>query len=183
MCAALLMASVVAAQEPVTPVPVPDTAAVDRRVVVGADTVARPEFPPPISPRRAFLYSLAVPGSGQTILGRPRAAGLFVFSELIAVVMLREVRAELREARSLATDSLLLTTNPDGTPRFGPGPFPRELVRARQSQLEDWLAFLLANHLFAGLDAYVGAHLWDVPVNVGARPVAGRFRLLATLRW
>lgn len=169
-------------QEPVVRPPVADTA-VRPAVVTGADTVTRPEYPPPISPRRAFLYSAAVPGMGQTLLGRPRAAGLFVLSELIAAVMIRSTQAELREARALASDSVFLTTGADGRPVFGPGAFPRELVRAREAHLEDWIAFLLANHLFAGLDAYVAAHLWDVPFHVGARPAAGRFRLTATLGW
>jgi hypothetical protein len=180
--AALAIAPAVRSQEPVTPA-VGDTAVIPRAVVTGADTVNRPEFPPPISPRRAFLYSAVVPGMGQTLLGRPRAAGLFVLSELIAAVMIRETGAELREARALVADSVFLTTRADGTPLFGSGAFTRELVRARQAHLEDWIAFLLANHLFAGLDAYVAAHLWDVPLHVGARPAAGRFRLTATFGW
>jgi len=32
---------------------------------------------PPISPKRAFLYSLVVPGYGQSVLNRPIAGSLF----------------------------------------------------------------------------------------------------------
>lgn len=186
VAALLLLSAPMRAQQPV-PAPRPDSTRADTAaapaVVVGADTVTRPEYPPPISPKRAFFYSAALPGLGQTRLGRPRAAGLFVLSELIALVMIRETGAELREARSFAGDSLLLTSRPDGALVFGPAPFTRELVRARQAHLEDWIAFLLANHLFAGLDAYVAAHLWDVPIHVGARPAGSRLRLTATLGW
>lgn len=39
-------------------------------------------------------------------------------------------------------------------------------VRARRSHLEDWIAVVVFNHLFAGADAYVAANLADFDANV-----------------
>jgi len=58
------------------------------------DTVARRVLRPPLTPRRAFLYSLLLPGYGQSILGRPVAGAIFVLSESIAIAMLRESKAD-----------------------------------------------------------------------------------------
>jgi hypothetical protein len=123
---------------------------------------------PPLSPRRAFLYSLAVPGYSQAVLHRPTAGALFVLTESIAIAMLRESSAELREARRFQTDSLV-TIGFD--PQTGAAikvvsGYTQQLVDVRRSHVEDWIAFLLANHLFAGADAYVAAHLWDLPTQI-----------------
>jgi hypothetical protein len=64
-----------------------------------------------------------------------------------------------------------------------PSPFPRALVRARQAQFEDWLAVLLANHVFAGADAFVAAHLWDVPVRVKGSPDSRSVSIVARWPW
>ena len=55
------------------------------------DTTARPVPTPPLSPRRAFLYSLLLPGYSQSILGRPTAGAIFVVSESIALAMLQAI--------------------------------------------------------------------------------------------
>jgi predicted branched-subunit amino acid permease len=49
--------------------------------------------------------------------------------------------------------------------------------------LEDWLAVLASNHLFAGADAFVAAQLWDVPVSLSAIPRPNGAVFVATLRW
>ena len=69
-----------------------------------ADSTRAKLAKPPLSPRRAFLYSLALPGYSQSVLGRPTAGALFVLTESIALVMLRESAADLREARRFRTD-------------------------------------------------------------------------------
>jgi hypothetical protein len=58
-------------------------------------------------------------------------------------------------------------------------------VRARSAHVEDWIALLVANHLFAGADAFVAAHLWDVPARLGLRvvPRAGGTTVSASFRW
>jgi hypothetical protein len=143
---------------------------------------------PPLSPRRAFLTSLVAPGYGQAILGRPNAAALFVLTEAIALLMVRETATELRQARRLQDDSVALyfvnpgTGEPDTT--YQAARYPTALVRARRAHFEDWIAALVANHVIAGADAFVAAHLWDVPIRVGltrdgkggATTVSARYR-------
>lgn len=148
------------------------------------DTVARPVPRPPLTPRRAFLYSLFLPGYGQSILGRPAAGAIFVLSESIALAMLRESRADLDEARRLRTDSLVIIgVDGAGVPIRSSSPYDDDLIDIRRGHVEDWVAFLIANHLFAAADAYVAAHLWDLPSQISVRQTRGRTVLAARLAW
>ena len=149
------------------------------------DTVTRAAPLPPLSPRRAFLYSLLVPGYGQSRLGRPIAGGLFAITESIAIAMLRESRTELSEARLFRQDTLV---NIGNDPASGNAVLQRtsyndELISIRRGHVEDWIAFLIANHLFAGADAYVGAHLWDLPSQVAVEATSYGPAIVARLRW
>ena len=107
------------------------------------------------------------------MLSRPTAGALFVLTESIALVMLRESAAELHEARRFRTDSLVVIGyEPAGTPITQVSAFNDKLINVRRGHMEDWIAFLIANHLFAAADAYVAAHLWDLPtqISVESRP-------------
>jgi hypothetical protein len=153
---------------------------------VGATSTARPR--PPLSPRRAFLTSLVAPGYAQSVLGRPNAAALFILTEAIGLVMVRETSIELRQARRLEADSVPLyfvdpTTGAATDTIYRPGRYPSALVRARRAHLEDWIAALVANHVIAGADAFVAAHLWDVPIQVGFWSSGGSAELAARYRW
>ena len=153
----------------------------------GAARAADPSLRPPISPRRAFLTSLVAPGYAQSVLGRPNASALFVLTESIALLMVRESAVELREARRLEADSVPLyfvnpTTNAPDTVYAAPR-YSAELVRARRAHLEDWIAALVANHLIAAADAFVAAHLWDVPIRVGFRRTPSGGAVTARYRW
>ena len=149
-----------------------------------ADTAARPVPTPPLSPRRAFLMSALLPGYSQSILGRPTAGAIFALSEAIAIAMLRESKADLNEARALRTDSLVVVGyNSDGTVIKAASPYDDELVNIRKGHVEDWVAFIIANHLFAAADAYVGAHLWDLPSQVSVTQTSVGTVLAARLRW
>jgi hypothetical protein len=149
------------------------------------DTAVTPPPTPPLSPRRAFLYSLVLPGYAQAVLGRPTAGALFVLSESIAIALLRESNAELRQARRFQSDSLLkLGRDPvSGALVTVPAPHGDELINLRRGHREDWVAFLIANHLFAGADAYVAAHLWDLPSQVSVRASDQGTVVSARLRW
>jgi hypothetical protein len=149
-----------------------------------ADT-AKSVVRPPLSPRRAFLYSLLVPGYGQSVLRRPGAGAIFVLTESIAIAMLRESRADLAEARALKRDSLVVIgVDPtSGQPITQRNSFDQELIDVRRGHVEDWVAFLLANHLFAAADAYVAAHLWDLPTQISVRQGPGGTIVGARLRW
>jgi hypothetical protein len=148
---------------------------------------ARPAVRPPLSPRRAFLTSLLVPGYAQSVLGRPNAAALFVATEAVGLLMVRESAIELRQARRLQDDSIPLFFVDPSTGRadtvYRAARYPSDLVRARRAHLEDWIAALVANHIIAGVDAFVAAHLWDVPIQVGLRHAPRSAVVSARYRW
>lgn len=178
----ILFAETAAAQQPAAPAARPDT----NRAV--SDTVGpRPELKPPLSPRRAFLYSLLVPGYSQSVLGRNRTGAIQIAFETAALIMIRQSAADLREARRNVADSIIVSYVDDsGRPavRWEATPFSRSLVRSRESHLEDWIAVLAANHLFSAADAYVAALLWDLPAEVALRAEPRRSVSLALrLSW
>ena len=133
---------------------------------------------PPISPRRAFLTSLLVPGLGQERLRRPKARTLFALVEIGSAYMIAKSARDLRLAKE-APDSVPYAYRPaaPGTPGavqvngfwlepvLGPN-LIADRVRARRLHLEDWIALMAFNHLIAGADAFVAAHLWDLPAQV-----------------
>lgn len=162
------------------------------------DTAAGRQAPrAPISPGRAFFSSLVVPGSGQAALDRPYAGGVFLLVEAISLSMLHRAGEDLRLARHFARDSVPLTyqTDPvtgvvavdgDGAPIVATWQAPRYgtgIVRSRRLQVEDWLAALFFNHLFAGADAYVAAQLWDLPGMIGLKQTPFGPAIAATLRF
>lgn len=154
---------------------------------VGATPSSERSPRPPLSPRRAFLTSLIAPGYAQSVLGRPNAATLFILTEAIALLMVRETATELRQARRLEADTVPLyfvdpTTGVADTV-YRPSRYPPALVRSRRAHFEDWIAALVANHVIAAADAFVAAHLWDVPIQVGFRSAGGRAELAARYRW
>lgn len=154
---------------------------------------------PPLSPRRAFLMSLLIPGYSQLRLQRPNGAALFGAAEVLSIGMARKAALDLREARRGARDSVVLTwqTNPvtggvlvdsiTGKPK--PATYERnrntpERIAARRTHYEDWIAAIVFNHLISAADAYVAANLWDFPVNVKGGISAHRSaHLVATLKW
>jgi hypothetical protein len=149
-----------------------------------ADTTTRPAPLPPISPRRAFLYSLVLPGYSQSVLGRPTAGALFVLTESIAIAMLRESKAELNEARRLRTDSLIVIGfDASGNQILQASGYTDQLIAVRRGHVEDWIAFLIANHFFAAADAYVAAHLWDLPTQISVGQSPAGTTVGARLRW
>jgi hypothetical protein len=178
LAAALLLALASAARAQRT-----DSARVAARPAP-TDTSTRPIPAPPLSPRRAFLYSMLLPGYSQSILGRPIAGAMFALSESIAISMLRESKADLNEARRLRTDSLVVVgVDASGNPITARSAYTDELVSARRGHVEDWVAFLLANHLFAAADGYVASHLWDLPAQVSVLPSASGTVVAARFRW
>jgi hypothetical protein len=164
-----------------------DSARVGVRRSAGDSTRAAQIPKPPLSPRRAFLYSLALPGYSQSVLGRPTAGALFVLTESIALVMLRESAAELRQAKRFLSDSLVVigyeTNGTTVVPITQVSAYNERLVDIRRGHVEDWIAFLLANHLFAAADGYVAAHLWDLPTQISVESRPNGAALAAKVRW
>lgn len=154
-----------------------------RRAPTAADTVKAP-----ITPRRAFLYSALVPGLGQAKLGRNRAAATMLAVEAVGLAMIRESGADVREARRMSgSDSVVVISyvNSSGAPdttTFSRR-FNTSYVHVRQSHVEDWVAFLIANHLFSGADAFVAANLWDISTQLSIRVAPGAASVGAKLTW
>jgi hypothetical protein len=157
------------------------------------DTVQRP----PLSPRRAFLTSLVLPGYAQTVFGREKAAMIFTIVEIGSLGMARKAALDLREAKALAHDSVVATYQIDPStglaaidPKTGlPIPdtwvasrFTPDRIKARRTHYEDWIAAIVFNHLFSGADAYVAANLWDFKANVGAVSSAKSVTVYASIR-
>jgi hypothetical protein len=104
-----------------------------------------------ISPLNAFWRSFLLPGWGQARLNRKLTAGLFLAWEGVTLGMTLKTRREL--------DYLRRTGSARGD-------------RKRQEH-EDWLVLLGFNHLLAGLEAYVSAHLADFPGDLRIEAVPG----------
>ena len=174
------------------------------RAGIGARIPAPPQQPrkdsvgPPMSPRRAFLTSLILPGYAQTVFGRHKAAMLFTVVEVGAIGMARKASISLREAKAFARDSVVATYEIDpatgrvvldpvtGQPKpatFIASRFTPDRVRARRTHYEDWIAAIIFNHLIAGADAYVAANLWDFRTNVNVTSTGGTTSVVATVRF
>jgi hypothetical protein len=158
--------------------------AAQARDTVSMTIVAPNTEPKPlITPGRAFRLSLVFPGAGQAQLDRPYAGGVFLLIEAISLAMLHRSAEDLQLARSFRGDSMparyqinastgLAARDTLGNPIVAAWDVPRytdAFVRTRRLHLEDWMAVLIFNHLFAGADAYVAAQLWDLPGKVALR--------------
>jgi hypothetical protein len=150
-----------------------------------------------MSPRRAFLTSLILPGYAQTVFGRDRAAMLFTIVEVGSIGMARKSAHDLAEARQFAYDSVVTSYKIDPVtgiaaidPKTGlPVPaafvasrYDPNLIKARQTHYEDWIAAIIFNHLISGADAYVAANLWDFNANIGAVSTARSVTVYASVR-
>jgi hypothetical protein len=151
-----------------------------------------------MSPRRAFLTSLILPGYAQTVFGRDHAAMLFTLIEIGSIGMARKSAQDLSEARSLAHDSVVATYKVDPVtgvavidPKTGlpvpdtyiAGRFTADRIKARKTHYEDWIAAIIFNHLFSGADAYVAANLWDFNANVGSVSQGASVTVTASVRF
>jgi len=151
-----------------------------------------------MSPRRAFLTSLILPGYAQTVFGRDRAAMLFAVVEVGAIGMARKAAQSLAQAKALSRDSVVETYQIDpatgravldpvtGQPvpaTYSPSRFTQARVRARRTHYEDWIAAIVFNHLISGADAYVAANLWDFKTNVNVAATPRSTTIVATLRF
>src|SRR4051812_9981741 len=94
---------------------------------------------------------MLLPGWGQARLNRKLAAGIFIGWEGVTLGMTLKTRSELDFLRRHSS------------------------VRAddKRQEHEDWLVLLAFNHLFAGLEAYVSAHLADFPGDLRFQAVPG----------
>lgn len=152
---------------------------------------------PPVSPGRAFLNSLLIPGLGQSRLDRPIPGAIFAGVEVVSIMMLLKTQNDLRIAERLAatpivnryridptTGAPVLDANGHFVPADTvPNRFDTERVESRQTQVEDWIAVLVFNHLLSGADAFVASLLWDFPARVGMRHLRRGVGVGLSVRW
>ena len=105
---------------------------------------------PPITPGGAFLRSLVLPGWGQARLNRNVTGGLFLMWEGVCAAMVWKAEWQLEYARARG-----------------------KFVASHTQEREDWIVMLVFNHIMAGAEAYVSAHLFDFPASLKARALPG----------
>jgi hypothetical protein len=110
------------------------------------DTLTYPK--PPVTPMGAFFRSLAIPGWSQSLLNRRLTGGLFIAAEGLSLGMLLKTTLELNHFQRI--DNV-------------------EMITSKKQQQQDWITVLAFNHLFAALEGFVGAHLWDFPEDLRIR--------------
>jgi hypothetical protein len=123
----------------------------DTTHAAGPVAATRPDSSKRIKPVGALLRSLVIPGWGQATTGRNFVGAAFVIWEGVAVMM--TVRAVQEQHYMEETGSVAL-------------PLKRQ-------QVQDWVVLWGFNHLFAGAEAYVSAHLMDFPKELKLRAVPG----------
>lgn len=173
-----------------------DSARAGARHKTPARTPAPDTVKPPISPKRAFFYSLLIPGYGQSVMNRPIAGSLFFGAEVTWIALATKSAYDLRYARAHQKDSLVVAYALDSTgavqrdslgrlvgATYVPNRYASDRVAARRKHLEDYYALLIANHLLAGAEAFVSAQLWDVPEHVSIRALPFGPALVASFRW
>ena len=132
-----------------------DTTAVPAPADTGATAVVevRDTTIHPIKPMNALWRSILLPGWGQARLGRKLTAGILIAWEGTTLGMSIKTRHELAYLRRTGS----------------------QRADDKRREHEDWLVLLGFNHLFAGLEAYVSAHLSDFPADLHLQAVPGGF--------
>jgi hypothetical protein len=165
-CVVLLPAAGLQAQEAVEG----DTARVDSTpaptetdpaVVQPASEAAVQGEGSPVGPMGAFFRSLILPGWGQAAVDQPARGAFYFTMEAGSLWMLAKTQAKLDAAKRAGDE---------------------ELAASRQEQKEDWIVLAVFWALFAGVDAWVSAHLWDfegavVPPPDGSPGVAVQYSI------
>ena len=148
-----------------------------------------------ISPGKAFLRSLLIPGWGQASVGAYVRGGTFFGLQTASAYMMVKTIGKLGEAHDIesrrvgaARDSLhalmakdtalnrkfsdrvVFDAAVDSTPGITR---VRKLIRSRENQRQDWITYTLVFTLASGVDAFVAAHLATFPGKVEAEPTVG----------
>jgi len=116
-------------------------------IVTTGATVVAPDTAHRIRPMTAFWHSLLLPGWGQAETGRPVTGGLFVAWEGVIAMMTLKAQQETHYLKA------------SGSTNLG----------AKRQEVQDWLVLWIFNHLFAGAEAFVSAHLTDFPRELEVR--------------
>lgn len=115
-------------------------------IVLPSDTLRKG-----VRPMGAFWRSFLIPGWGQAVTGRPTTGAAFVAWEGVAAMMTLKAQQEVNYFRSIHSKNLEL----------------------KKQEVQDWAVLWVFNHLFAGAEAYVSAHLRDFPPDLKVRAFPG----------
>jgi hypothetical protein len=111
-------------------------------IVLPSDTMHRG-----VRPMGAFWRSFLIPGWGQAVTGRTTTGAAFVAWEGVTAMMTIKAQQEVDYLRSIHSANLEL----------------------KKQEVQDWAVLWVFNHLFAGAEAYVSAHLRDFPPDLKIR--------------
>ncbi|HEU4587391.1 MAG TPA: hypothetical protein VFS11_01995 [Gemmatimonadales bacterium] len=106
-----------------------------------------------VNPTSVLWRSLLVPGWGQLKMGQPITAGVFLAAEAVTLGMVIKTNSDLRHLRSIGADSVIINN--------------------KSQSREDWIVFMVVNHVLSGLEAYVSANLSDFPAELKFRRLPG----------
>ena len=118
---------------------------VPRRITAGVDTS---HLMRPIS---AMWRSMVLPGWGQSATGRHTVGAILLTWEGVTAMMTLKAQQEADYMKQTGSSNL----------------------KAKRQEVQDWLVLWVFNHLFAGADAFVSAHLQDFPKDLQLRAVPG----------
>ena len=102
-------------------------------------------------PISAMWRSMVLPGWGQAATGRHTVGAILVTWEGVTAMMTLKAQQEADYMKQTGSSNL----------------------KAKRQEVQDWLVLWVFNHLFAGADAFVSAHLQDFPKDLGLRAVPG----------
>lgn len=186
-----LFGTVARAQEPARP---PADTARAEPPFSPADTVAAALTGKTLTPGRAFVRSLLIPGWGQFSQGARVRGTVYASLQGASAFMLVKTQIKVNDAqddaeslREFAIDSMradaleqqdtmlirILANEDSAQARADSTEAVSDklaLTESRKRQREDWIALAIFFTLASGVDAYVGAHLADFPGTVSARP-------------
>jgi hypothetical protein len=152
-------------------------------IVNRADTI-----PKGITPGKAFMRSLLIPGWGQFSVGARTRGFVFIGLQSASWFMLVKTLNKLSDAhdvadervafasdslhRQMSTDTALarkLASADSFNARveaFDTVKAIRSLINSREEQRQDWITYVLFTTLASGVDAFVAAHLADFPTTI-----------------
>ena len=136
----------------------------DTSIAIPQSPAPDPQTPPgsQLRPLPAFFHSLLLPGWGQSKLDRKLTAALFITWEGVTLGMALKAGREVGFLQRIYSDS-------------------SERVIDKKKERQDWLILLAFNHLFSGLEAFVGSQLQDFPADVKLRAMPGGIGLRAAV--
>ena len=94
--------------------------------------------------------------------------------------MLIQSKAQLKAAQRVAWDTAFPPNYPNEPAQANP---LQQTLGSRQQAVEDWTVLIIFNHLLSAADAFVAAHLWNVPIEINGSPSHRQATVSAHIKW